>query len=71
MRIAEADIIRAQQRCVAEKARGLSLGAREGRTVELVEAEAVLDVSEGMRVCMQPTGTLTSFFDTVSTTRIL
>jgi hypothetical protein len=44
--IAEADLIRARQRCEAEHCRGLSLGALNGQTVELAEAEAVLDVCQ-------------------------
>lgn len=43
-RIAEADILRAQQRVHAEKHRGHAAGARNGVTMELIEAEAALEV---------------------------
>eukprot|EP01038_Epipyxis_sp_PR26KG_P009542 gene9542-12852_t len=44
LRIAQADIIRAKNKIKEEKARGLSLGALNGKTVELAEAEIVLKV---------------------------
>jgi len=37
--MALADIVRAKERCEIEKARALSLGARDGMTVDLAEAE--------------------------------
>ena len=42
--IAESDVIRAKQRVSEEKARGLSYGVANGKTVEYAEAEAVLSV---------------------------
>ena len=42
--IAEADIMRAQQKARAEKHRGHAAGARNGITMELIEAEAALEV---------------------------
>ena len=44
--IAEADLIRARERVQAEKARGLSLGVLNGKTIEFVESEAILQVCE-------------------------
>lgn len=43
-RVADADILRAQEQVEIEKARGISANARGGITVELMEAEAVLTV---------------------------
>mmetsp|Transcript_6105 Transcript_6105/g.8527 ORF Transcript_6105/g.8527 Transcript_6105/m.8527 type:complete len:1139 (-) Transcript_6105:212-3628(-) len=44
--IATADVIRARRRLTDNKSRGLSQGLLNGRTVELAEAEAVLEVCE-------------------------
>lgn len=44
IRVAESDIRRAEQQVSIEKARGIAAGARNGITVELMEAEAVLTV---------------------------
>lgn len=44
LRVAQADITRAQERLEIEKARGIAAGARAGITVEVVEAETVLKV---------------------------
>jgi hypothetical protein len=44
LRVAEADIKRAQERLGVEKARGVAEGARAGITVEVVEAETILKV---------------------------
>lgn len=44
LRVADNDIARAKRRVETERSRGLSLGAREGVTVEFMEAEAILNV---------------------------
>jgi hypothetical protein len=44
LRVADADIRRAEQQVEVEKSRGISANARGGLTVELMEAEAVLTV---------------------------
>lgn len=44
IRVAESDIRRAEQQVAVEKSRGIAAGARNGITVELMEAEAVLTV---------------------------
>lgn len=44
IRIADSDILRAQEQVSLEKARGIAANARGGITVELMEAEAVLTV---------------------------
>jgi len=44
LQIAESDILRARRRVAAEQDRGRVLGARNGMTVELAEAQAVLNV---------------------------
>jgi len=49
MRIADSDIVRAKQKVRTEKDRAKALGARGGMTVELAEAEAVLNVCNWRR----------------------
>jgi len=49
LQIADSDIMRAKLRVEAERDRGRSLGARNGVTVELAEAQAVLNVCEWRR----------------------
>lgn len=46
LQIAESDITRARYKIQEEKERAKALGARRGRTVQLAEAEAVLEVCE-------------------------
>lgn len=49
LQIADSDILRAKQRVAVEKDRGKALGARNGMTVELAEAEVVLNVCHWRR----------------------
>ena len=53
LQIADSDIMRARQRVSTERDRGKALGARNGMTVELAEAQVVLDVCTWRRKMLE------------------